>query len=348
VEADPSRAILDGWDDLSRLALFGGAALLLLHLGLFWLVGRALRPWPTLVAGLARLRDGDYHARLPELSGQEAGLIGREVNRLAAAIEAQLDARMRAFEAERRLEESRELARRLEAHSAAERRAIARTLHDEFAQGITGIRSLARGLQNRLEGQDAGSARTAALISDEAARLYDAMHGLIPRLAPPALDELGLVDALHGLVDRSRASHPGVALGWRAPTETAASTWGLARLGAEPTRTLYAVAQEGLTNALRHAGARQIELVLEVGPADGPQGVRLRVADDGSGLPPDWAQRHRHGLRGLRERVEALGGTLLIGSGIGGRGTSLQATLACEPLDDPADDRANPPSREPS
>ena len=83
VEADPSRAILDGWDDLLRLASVGAAALLLLVLAVVALVGRALRPWPTLVAGLGRLRAGDYHARLPALPGYEAGLIGREVNRLA-------------------------------------------------------------------------------------------------------------------------------------------------------------------------------------------------------------------------------------------------------------------------
>lgn len=111
------------------------------------------------------------------------GSIGREVNRLAEAIEEQLDARMRAFEAERRLQESRELARRLEVRTDEERRAIARPPHDEFAHRVspacaawrTGCR------EDWLAALDPASAQAARLISQEAARLYDAMQGLIPR-----------------------------------------------------------------------------------------------------------------------------------------------------------------------
>ncbi|PXW99530.1 two-component system sensor histidine kinase UhpB [Sphaerotilus hippei] len=331
VEADPSRAILDGWDELQRLALLGAGALVLLHLGVFWLVGRALRPWPTIVTGLSRLREGDYHVRLPALPGKEASLIGREVNRLAAAIEEQLDARLRAFEAERRLSEHREFMRRLEAHTDAERRAIARELHDEFAQSVTAIRSLARGLQQRLDRQhDDSGAQAARLIGDEAARLYDAMHGLIPRLSPPALDELGLPDALTGLVDRTRASHPGITLEWQAPADRDALARALPR---DVARTLYAVAQEGLTNALRHSGARHLALALH-GHADR---ATLQLEDDGIGLPADAQTRGRHGLRGLLERVQALGGELELAArddtaGADGRpGTRLRATLPLTP-----------------
>ncbi len=331
VEADPSRAILDGWDDLLRLAAVGGVALLLLALAVYALLGRALRPWPTLVAGLGRLQAGDYAARLPVLPGFEAGLIGREVNRLAEAIEEQLDARMLAFEAQRRLQDSRELARHLEARTEEERRAIARLLHDEFAQSVTGMRSLARGLQDRLVALDPASAQAAGLISDEAARLYDAMQGLIPRLAPPALEELGLADALQALVDRSRGLHPRVQLDWAVAAEAPTL---LPQLSPQGARALYALGQEGLTNALRHSQASRIELRLDVdsgvdsGAGGGAEGVLcLRVSDDGMGLQPQSPEREHHGLRGLRERLEGLGGRLELGSGLGGRGLGLTAVL---------------------
>jgi two-component system sensor histidine kinase UhpB len=327
VEAEPSRAILDGWDELMRLAAVGGVALLSLLVGIYALVGRALRPWPRLVAGLGRLQAGDYHARLPVLPGLEAGLIGREVNRLAEAIEEQLDARMRAFEAERRLQESRELARRLEVHTDEERRAIARLLHDEFAQSVTGMRSLARGLQDRLAALDPASAQAARLISDEAARLYDAMQGLIPRLAPPALEELGLADALQALVDRSRGLHPQVQLDWMMSDEAGP---GRHRLAPEGARALYALGQEGLTNALRHSGASRIELRLGVeSDFEGGAGTALclRVSDDGMGLQPQSPEREHHGLRGLRERLEGLGGRLELGPGLAGRGLGVTGML---------------------
>lgn len=321
VEAEPSRAILDGWDDFVRLAGAGATVLVLLNIGVFWLLGRALRPLPTIVAGLSRLEKGDYAARLPALPGRDVGVIGQAVNQLAEAIEAEIQARLRAYEAERTLEESREFSRRLEAHTEAERRAIARELHDEFAQSVTAIRTLARTIHARLGERDATAAQAAGMIADEAARLYEAMHGLIPRLAPPALDDLGLADALTELADASRSRFNDVGI------DLALSGLEQSRsLPAEPARAAYRVAQEALTNALRHSGASRISLRAE---AD-PQSLRLTIDDNGRGLPEDWARRGHYGLRGLRERVAALEGRLTLGERPEGGGTRIEAWLPLE------------------
>lgn len=317
LQTEPSRSVLDGWDEFVVLAGTGAAVLLLLNLAVFWGVGRALRPLPTIVHGLTRLQQGEYTARLPPLPGREAAVIGQAVNRLAEAIEAEIEARIRAFEAERTLLESREFARRLEAHTEAERRAIARELHDEFAQSVTAIRSLARTVQTRLGDRDATSAQASGMIADEAARLYEAMHGLIPRLAPPALDDLGLADALTELVDASRSRHGEMALELH--------LHGLAQsqsLPVEPSRAIYRVAQEGLTNALRHSGGTQVRIHAE---ADATS-LQLTVEDDGTGVPDDWARRGHYGLRGLRERVATLGGRLSVQRRPEG-GTRVQAWL---------------------
>jgi two-component system sensor histidine kinase UhpB len=303
VEAEPSRAILDGWDDFVVLGGTGAAVLVLLNLAVFWGVGRALKPLPTIVEGLARLQQGDYAARLPALPGREAAVIGQAVNQLAEAIEGEIEARMRAFEAERTLLESREFARRLEVHTESERRAIARELHDEFAQSVTAIRSLARTVQTRLGDRDATSAQATGMIADEAARLYEAMHGLIPRLAPPALDDLGLADALTELVDASRSRYGDMTL--------ELNLHGLEQsqsLPVEPARAAYRVAQEALTNALRHSGGTRVRICAEADPTS----LRLTVEDDGQGLPDDWARRGHYGLRGLRERAATLGGRLSV------------------------------------
>ena len=320
VEAEPSRAILDGWDDFVVLAGFGGAVLVVVNAAVFWGVGRALRPLPTIVAGLSRLEKGDYAARLPALPGREAGVIGQAVNQLAEAIEAEIEARLRAYEAERTLQESREFARRLEAHTEAERRAIARELHDEFAQSVTAIRTLARTIHTRLNPRDPTGAQAAGMIADEAARLYEAMHGLIPRLAPPALDDLGLADALTELVDatRSRYSDVGLDLLLQGMEQSRS-------LPVEPARAAYRVAQEALTNALRHSGARHVRVMAQ---AD-PKSLRLTVDDDGCGLPDDWARRGHYGLRGLRERIATLDGRMTLQRRPEG-GTRVEAWL---PLD---------------
>lgn len=321
VEAEPSRAILDGWDDFVRLAGAGATVLVLLNIGVFWLLGRALKPLPTIVSGLSRLEKGDYAARLPALPGRDVGVIGQAVNQLAEAIEAEIQARLRAYEAERTLEESREFSRRLEAHTEAERRAIARELHDEFAQSVTAIRTLARTIHTRLGERDATATQAAGMIADEAARLYEAMHGLIPRLAPPALDDLGLADALTELADASRSRFNDVGI------DLALSGLEQSRsLPAEPARAAYRVAQEALTNALRHSGASRISVRAE---AD-PQSLRLTIDDNGRGLPEDWARRGHYGLRGLRERVATLEGRLTLGERPEGGGTRVEAWLPLE------------------
>lgn len=320
VEADPSRAILDGWDDLWTLAAVSAAVLLVLNLGVFWLVGRTLAPLGRIEAALARIQAGDWRSRLPALPGREAASMGAAVNHMADALQGQLDEQKRAWTAERSLVESRELAWRIEQHMEAERREIARELHDELGQSVTAIRTLAASLVQRLPADvslapaelahRAQNRELAALIGAEASRLDDAMHSLIPRLAPLTLDAAGLVDALADLVDGARQREPQreISLSLDAPDDHVRA-YLPDDLSSELTLTSYRVAQEGLNNALRHSGASRIEISL------GCQGDRLvvQVLDNGQGLAGDPESSSRYGLRGLRERVRALGGEMTLG-----------------------------------
>jgi two-component system sensor histidine kinase UhpB len=314
VEADPSRAILDGWDELFQLAAAAAATLLLLNLGVFWLVGRTLAPLARIEQALARIQAGDWVSRLPRLPGREAASMGQAVNHMADALQGQLAGQKRAWEAERSLTESRELAWQIEQHMEAERREIARELHDELGQSVTAIRTLAASLVQRLPDQAGSSPEAAAwqaqnrelaaLIGAEAGRLDDAMHGLIPRLAPLSLDAAGLADALADLVAGARQREPARRIELQLE--------GLpADLGSELSLTAYRVAQEGLNNALRHSGAARIVVSL------GQLGARLQVLvqDDGRGAGPAPEAGGRYGLRGLRERVRALQGEFELATG---------------------------------
>lgn len=299
LEADPSRAILDGWDDLSRLAGLALAALGAVSLAVYLLVGRTVRPFAQVTAALAGIARGDYATRLPPLPGREARLIGEAVNHMGAAIESGLAERMRAFEAERRLAESQDWARQMQARLEAERKEIAAELHDELGQSVTAIRSLARSLVARLPEDDPMGREAARLIDQEAAQLYDAMHGLIPRLTPLSLSPLGLGDALTDLLASLRQRHR--AFEWQAdlapPTRPVQAAVALAA---------YRVVQEAANNAVKHSGARRIRLGLAVDGADGA--LTVTVDDDGCGLPPEDQRPARFGLSGLRERVVSLGG----------------------------------------
>jgi two-component system sensor histidine kinase UhpB len=314
LEANPSRAILDGWDDLLRLLAAGGIALALVHAIAFWSIARALRPFPQIAAALRRIELGDLAYRLPAYAGEEARTIGAAFNKMACAVQDKVAAERAARDAEQRLQERRELARAIEQRLEEERRLIAHELHDEFGQSVTAIRSLARAIEQSAEPRAAEAAR---LIADEAARLYDAMHGLIPRLAPLTLDSLGLAATLETLVSDWQRRHPAVRLLLHQSLPDG--------LGASAALTVYRVVQEGLINALRHAKPNRVEITVR---ADGAR-LAVTVEDDGVGLPGDWARAGRFGLRGLRERVQQLGGTFEVGNRAAG-GVRLAAAIPLE------------------
>ncbi len=302
VRADATRAAVDAWDYM--LGLVGGAAVLLtaVNLMVFWLVGRAVRPFADIVGALNQVQAGRFDVSLPALSGTEAAAIGSAFNRMVRELRDHIDTEKRAVRAEMQLSDSRELTRWIEQHVEQERRLIAHELHNEFGQSVTAMRSMALSIAHRVGPLDAQSEQAARLIADESSKLYEAMHGIIPRLSPLVLDNFGLAEAMDDLIERTRRSQPDVQL-------QAQVDLGGAELSSELALALYRAAQEGITNALQHGKAQHLVVSLQ-GDA---RGVTLTVLDDGLGLPPDWNQRKGHyGLRWLAERAEALRGELHI------------------------------------
>ncbi|HEY8540343.1 MAG TPA: ATP-binding protein [Steroidobacteraceae bacterium] len=295
VEANASLAILDGWDDGVQLLWAGGLAFIAINALVFWLVGRAVAPLPVIVDGLRRIEDGELDYRLPPLRGQEAAAIGAAFNRMAESVQERWRAERKVREAEARLEERRELDRLIEERLNEERQLIARELHDEFAQSVTAIRTLAVVVAGQ-GSVDSRASEAARLISAEAGRLYDAMHGLIPRLAPLALDTLSLAEALEGFIGEWRRRHGTVDFRLRHELS--------AQVNASVSLAIYRIVQEGVTNAVRHAQPKQVSIDVR---AEFDR-VLVRVEDDGIGLPEDWFARGRFGLRGLKERVAKLDG----------------------------------------
>ncbi|HKE46399.1 MAG TPA: ATP-binding protein [Steroidobacteraceae bacterium] len=312
VAAHTSRAVLDAWDELAGLMAFAAIMLVIVNGLAFWSVSRALAPFPVIANGLERIQRGDLGFRLPELPGAEAHAIGAAFNRMAQAVEDKVNAERKALEAERQLEDRREMARLVDQHVEEERRLIAHELHDEFGQSVTAIRSLA--LAIAAQGTARDPAEPARLIADEAARLYDAMHGLIPRLAPLSLDTLGLAATLEGLVRDWQRRYPSITLTLHHDLAMG--------LGPSVALAIYRVAQEGLINALRHAQATHIDLKVQ---SDAERAM-IAIADDGVGLPEDWSLPGHFGLRGLAERVKHLGGTLKV-SNQEPRGVCLTAEI---------------------
>jgi two-component system sensor histidine kinase UhpB len=320
VRSNASRAVLDAWDNLLQLVVVSALLLLLVSALVFWQVGRAVRPFGLIVDALNRMQAGRFDAALPALPGREAATIGAAFNRMVGELQTHIETERRAVRAETQLSDSRELSRWLDQHVEQERHLIARELHDELGQSVTAMRSMALSIAQRLASSDPQCAQAARVIAEESSRLYDAMHGIIPRLTPLVLDSFGLAEALGDLAERTRRSHPGVAVDLQIELADAA-------LPNETALALYRAAQEGITNALAHGGAQRI--TLSVAARDGR--VELELRDDGRGLPPEGARRSGHyGLRWLNERVQSLAGSVQLESAQP-RGASLRVSVPLGP-----------------
>jgi len=193
-----------------------------------------------------------------------------------------------------------------------EARRIAHGLHDEASQLLASVHIALDDLANRIPEHAATLRGVHELLDSVEAQL----RRLSRELRPSILDDLGLGPALEWLA-RGMAERTGIAITVDAAVE---------RLPVTVETALYRIAQEALTNAIRHARASRVQI--EVRPS-GPS-VWLAVRDDGQGfdVDPTLARRGDRGLGliGIRERVEVLGGQLIIESKKG-TGTALWVTL---------------------
>lgn len=273
----------------SELVVLGIGLVLVLVIDLL-LLRRAFRPLRTLASTMqtaesALARD---HARAYE--GTSA-----EVRSLARALGGMLER----LERERRDSALRELAAQ-----ERERQRIARELHDEVGQMLTAI-----ALRAERAADDAGATERATLleISQTALGSLEDVRRIARELRPEVLDDLGLFNAivaLCGRVDRQ----PGIRVNRQL-------NWSLPQLAPEVELVIYRVAQEALTNVLRHAAATEVVVELRAGT----RSVVLEVADNGRGAPADAVER---GMRGMRERASVIDAELLVRARLEG-GTSV-------------------------
>lgn len=199
-----------------------------------------------------------------------------------------------------------------------ERRKLARELHDELGQCITAIQADAENIRDLSVSTEPRIETSASAIINVSSRIYDVVHSMMQRLRPSVLDDLGLVAALEEEVHAWQQRHPGIDCSFE--TEGRADS-----LGESVNISLYRIVQESLTNISKHAGASCISIRLVNRKTDGEHSVELTVEDNGRGMDPALRSRGL-GLIGMRERVEALHGSLDICSSRG-HGLSVRAMI---------------------
>jgi signal transduction histidine kinase len=235
------------------------------------------------------------HARDPFAALDDSFLLalGHQVG--AALENADLYSRLQT----RTVELARLSARMIEQHEE-ERRRLSRELHDETAQVFSAVKMELGVLRDTAQAGDAARLDHVLALIDTGIR---SIRSVTNDLRPSLLDDLGLLPALRSLVaDFSERS--GIHTGLAVPSS-------LPPLSGEAELALFRALQEALSNVLRHAGARSVDIGISINSA----GVLLQVSDDGRGLPagvsPETLELQGHmGLAGMRERITALGGTV--------------------------------------
>lgn len=266
------------------------------------------RRWETLQLDEALLGVFVFAACLVVLYARRHGQLRRELQARARA-EAGLAAALRL---------NRELSSRTLDLLERERKHLARELHDEMGQYLNAVKLDARHIEQSAAAEIAASGARVLRNADHA---YAAVRAMIGRLRPAGLDELGLEAALESLAGQWRASHPDLQVRLHVDP-------GLDGLEAATSLAIFRLVQEGLTNCVRHSGARCISIGLrrQAGP-EGRSGLVLVIADDGVGIDGSApGSGPGLGLAGMRERVRMLGGNLQLRTAAAG-GLEIRATF---------------------
>lgn len=260
--------------------------------------------------------------KLLDVSLSAAPLIDPHENRVIGEICSMRDVteRKRVEEAERKLEENRQLTQLIQRHIEDERRSLARELHDELGQYVTAIKTFAVAIANKAENVLPDVASGAQTIVAAANHIYDGMHNIIRQLRPGALDNLGLTETLKDAVTQWQSQHPQIRF-------VLALEGSLDALGETINISLYRIVQESVTNALKYSGANEISIRLVRTPGNK---VSLTVTDNGIGVNMCDVDQSRHfGLLGMRERTQALRGNFNIHS-VPEQGVSIHVEIPVE------------------
>jgi PAS domain S-box-containing protein len=202
-----------------------------------------------------------------------------------------------------------------QAAAFAERSRLARELHDSVTQSLYSITLYSEAVARMLSaGESAGAVEHLRELRATAQEALREMRLLIFQLSPPALEKGGLAGALQIRLDAVEA---------RGGMKVDLQVQGAESLAPRVRQELYQVAQEALNNALKHARAQSVRILLDFQGSE----TRLEVSDDGCGFEPEEADESGGlGLRGMRERVQGIGGTLRVESAPG-RGTTVHVAV---------------------
>ena len=228
-----------------------------------------------------------------------AGVLVHRTRQLRKQIDLQIEAQKKLTFV---LDQNRRLTRKNIEIQEAERRSIARELHDEFGQSMNAIMIDGVAIRNAVdEGTDLHT--QAKSIVEVSGKLFSGVRGLLKQLRPVALDELGLTAALETMIDDWRRRFEKIH--WRSDIDIEYKN-----LDEAVNITIFRFVQETLTNIVKHSDATEVSVAVKIDKLE--ERITICVRDNGS-IQENTESNDGVGLVGLRERIESLGGTFETG-----------------------------------
>ena len=300
ITPDPTYEYAEKWKQITELLNLVLVFFVLVNLMVIWAVSQALKPTTKILDALNELENGNLDARLPAFKLPELSRIGKKFNHMVETLQ-------------QSILQNHKLTQQLITLQEEERKNLARELHDEFGQCLTAINTDASLISKAADKKYPELKESALAISQLSRHLIEMVSGLLQKLRPGILDELGLVPALIDLVDT-----------WKSRNKDTVCNINISEIQDDLSEALsvaiYRLVQEALTNISRHARATEVKIELFSLTQSGKRGLKIVVKDNGVGLkhknanPNSWPG---FGLPGMRERVEGLGGKLTIKSNAG-------------------------------
>lgn len=253
-------------------------------------INRMLNPAKIIVNGLEKMRDGRLDTRLPSFDIDEWKRTSETINQLASS-------------QEQVIAENKQLALKLLNIQEEDHRYIARELHDEFGQCLAGINAVTASIKQTAKQHSPELVEELNTISPITAHMMDVLRSMLTRLRPAEVDDLGLTTSLKKLLNN-----------WN--NRSNGSTRYLLTINGDIDNlpdplpvNIYRIVQECLTNIAKHAHASLADVIINSQPN---HYIQLEISDDGIADVDEFDNTLGVGLLGIRERVMALGGKIIL------------------------------------
>lgn len=299
------------WLMIVGLILIGGGSIAA------WVMSRSLtRPLNTLTAAAAAIAGGDYASTVDVSGGGEVAKLGKSFNAMSAKLKAAQDImKQQILEAKQMNEQLRHLSAHMEKVREEERLHIAREMHDELGQLLTGFKMEVYLLKRKLSGHEAPIVTEKIhALENAAGEAIQFVRRLSSELRLGPLEDLGLIAALEWYCSEFTKRYD-------IPVAFNSSVANL-QIPALIKTGLFRIYQESLTNVARHANATRVEVSIDV--IDDK--ISLTIRDNGRGFNSSSPEKRKTlGLLGMNERAMMIGGSLKIRSAKG-KGTVVEIT----------------------